>query len=51
MDWGKVAVRLEKIGYTGPVSIELEDHRYWGSIEAERKGIEKAKEHLAIYFK
>jgi len=51
VDWGKVALRLERVGYKGPVSIELEDHRYWGSIEAERKGIEKAKEHLAIYFK
>lgn len=51
VDWGKVALRLEKVGYKGPISIELEDHRYWGSIEAERKGIEKAKEHLAIYFK
>lgn len=51
VDWGKVALRLERVGYKGPVSIELEDHRYWDSIEAERKGIEKAKEHLAIYFK
>ncbi|MCV9885915.1 sugar phosphate isomerase/epimerase family protein [Metabacillus halosaccharovorans] len=51
VDWGKVAVRLDKIGYQGPVSIELEDHRYWGSLEAERQGIIKAKEHLSIYFK
>ncbi|HZH60544.1 MAG TPA: sugar phosphate isomerase/epimerase, partial [Metabacillus sp.] len=51
VNWAKVAVRLEKIGYQGPVSIELEDHRYWGSIEAEREGIIKAKEHLSIYFK
>jgi sugar phosphate isomerase/epimerase len=51
VDWAKIAVRLEKIGYNGPISIELEDHRYWGSIEDERKGIVKAKEHLEIYFK
>lgn len=51
VNWGKVAVRLEKIGYSGPVSIELEDHRYWGSLKAERQGIMKAKEHLDIYFK
>lgn len=51
VDWGKVAVRLEKIGYDGPISIELEDHRFWGTLEAERKGISKAKEHLSIYFK
>ncbi|XID90698.1 sugar phosphate isomerase/epimerase family protein [Paenibacillaceae bacterium WGS1546] len=51
VDWGKVAVRLERAGYRGPVCIELEDHRYWGSPEAERQGIEKAAEHLAKYFK
>ncbi|HET7615359.1 MAG TPA: sugar phosphate isomerase/epimerase, partial [Bacillales bacterium] len=28
VDWKKVALRLERIGYGGPVSIELEDHRY-----------------------
>jgi sugar phosphate isomerase/epimerase len=51
VDWAKVAVRLEKVGYQGPISIELEDHRYWGSLEKEQQGIIKAKEHLAIYFK
>jgi sugar phosphate isomerase/epimerase len=51
VDWGKVAVRLEQLSYTGPVSIELEDHRFWGSVEAESKGIIQAKEHLARYFK
>ncbi|MDC3416622.1 sugar phosphate isomerase/epimerase family protein [Aquibacillus salsiterrae] len=51
VNWGKVAIRLEKVGYRGPVSIELEDHRYWGSLESERQGIIKAKEHLEIFFK
>lgn len=51
VNWSKIAIRLEKIGYTGPISIELEDHRYWGSLEAERQGIVKAKEHLELYFK
>ncbi|KKI90392.1 hypothetical protein WQ54_20750 [Bacillus sp. SA1-12] len=51
VNWSKVAVRLEKIGYEGPISIELEDHRYWGSLEKEQQGIIKAKEHLEIYFK
>ncbi|MGM0837684.1 MAG: sugar phosphate isomerase/epimerase family protein [Bacillota bacterium] len=50
VDWEKVALKLEGIGYRGPISIELEDHHYWGSIEAERQGIIKAKEHLEIYF-
>lgn len=50
VQWDKVAVRLERFGYQGPVSIELEDHRYWGSIEAERRGIIKAAAHLADCF-
>ncbi|MCJ8007479.1 sugar phosphate isomerase/epimerase family protein [Lederbergia wuyishanensis] len=49
--WDKVAVRLDKLGYKGPISIELEDHRFWGSLEAEQRGIIKAKDHLALYFK
>jgi sugar phosphate isomerase/epimerase len=51
VDWGKVALRLERIGYEGNIGIELEDHRFWGTLEAEQKGIKKAKEHLEIYFK
>ncbi|TFE26650.1 sugar phosphate isomerase/epimerase family protein [Cohnella luojiensis] len=51
VDWGKVAVRLERLGYRGAISIELEDHRYWGSLEAERQGVEKAAAHLAKFFK
>jgi len=51
VEWSKVAVRLDRIGYKGAISIELEDHRYWGSLEAERQGIVKAAEHLAQYFK
>jgi sugar phosphate isomerase/epimerase len=51
VDWGKVAVRLEQIGYKGAISIELEDHRYWGSLEAEQQGIIKSVAHLSHYFK
>ncbi|WP_160719634.1 sugar phosphate isomerase/epimerase family protein [Bacillus sp. USDA818B3_A] len=51
VDWGKVAVRLEKVGYQGPISIELEDHHFWGSLEKEQLGIRKAKSHLSIYFR
>ncbi|GGD78313.1 sugar phosphate isomerase/epimerase family protein [Paenibacillus nasutitermitis] len=51
VEWSKVAVRLDRIGYKGAVSIELEDHRYWGSLEAERLGIVKAAGHLAKYFR
>lgn len=51
VDWGKVAVRLDRLGYSGAVSIELEDHRFWGSLDAERQGIVKATAHLTKYFK
>ncbi|SFJ79694.1 Sugar phosphate isomerase/epimerase [Paenibacillus sp. UNC496MF] len=51
VEWRKVAVRLDRLGYSGAVSIELEDHRFWGSIEKEREGIVKAAAHLATYFK
>lgn len=51
VEWSKVAVRLDCLGYQGIISIELEDHRFWGSIEAERQGIIKAKEFLELYFK
>lgn len=52
INWGgKIALRLERIGYKGPISIELEDHRYSESLEAEQQGIIKAVKHLRHYFK
>ncbi|MBS4200515.1 sugar phosphate isomerase/epimerase [Bacillus sp. FJAT-49732] len=51
VEWEKVAVRLDKLGYNGPISIELEDHRYWGTLEKEQQGIIKAKENLERIFK
>jgi sugar phosphate isomerase/epimerase len=51
VEWSKIAVRLDRIGYKGAISIELEDHRYWGTLEAERQGIVKAAEHLFQYFR
>ncbi|WP_308634140.1 sugar phosphate isomerase/epimerase family protein [Paenibacillus silvisoli] len=51
VEWGKVAVRLERLGYQGAIGIELEDHRFWGSLEREQQGIVKAAQHLRTYFK
>ncbi|SDW13116.1 sugar phosphate isomerase/epimerase [Paenibacillus sp. CF384] len=51
VEWSKVAVRLDRLGYKGAVSIELEDHRFWGTLEQERQGIVKAADHLRTYFK
>jgi sugar phosphate isomerase/epimerase len=50
VDWGKIAFALEQVGYTGCVSIELEDARYWGSLEKEQQGITRAYQHLAHHF-
>lgn len=51
VEWSKIAIQLERIGYQGPISIELEDHRYWGTVEAEQQGIMKSLQHLMLYFK
>ncbi|MZQ87011.1 TIM barrel protein [Paenibacillus sp. 5J-6] len=50
VEWSKVAVRLDRLGYQGAISIELEDHRFWGTLEKEREGIVKAAAHLRNYF-
>ena len=46
VDWKWVVARLEEIGYDGPLSIELEDHRYSGSSEKNAAGILSAKRYL-----
>jgi sugar phosphate isomerase/epimerase len=46
VNWARVAYRLEQHGYAGPISIELEDARYWGTREKEEQGIAKAIAHL-----
>lgn len=51
VEWDKVAVRLDRLGYKGAISLELEDHRFGGTLENEQQGIVKGYEHLAKYFK
>ena len=46
VDWARVAARLQFYGYRGPISIELEDARYWGTLELEQAGVAKAASHL-----
>ena len=46
VDWSWVVARLEEIGYDGPLSIELEDHRYSGSVELNQEGLLAAKAYL-----
>ncbi|WP_244893406.1 sugar phosphate isomerase/epimerase family protein [Ferroacidibacillus organovorans] len=50
VDWRRVAFALSALQYSGCVSIELEDARYWGTVEKEREGIRKAYAHLARHF-
>jgi sugar phosphate isomerase/epimerase len=46
VQWGAVVYGLERAGYHGAISIELEDARYRGSAEKESAGIAKAAAHL-----
>jgi len=46
VDWKWVAARLEEFGYNGPLAIELEDHRYSGSVELNKEGVLAAKTYL-----
>jgi sugar phosphate isomerase/epimerase len=50
VDWGQVAYALHQAGYDGCVSIELEDARFWGTLELEQAGIARAYQHLARCF-
>lgn len=50
VDWGQIAFALEQAGYDGCISIELEDARFWGTLEREQAGITRAYQHLAKYF-
>jgi sugar phosphate isomerase/epimerase len=50
VDWGQVAFALHRVSYAGCVSIELEDARFWGTLEREQAGITRACQHLARAF-
>src|SRR5258706_14274028 len=50
VDWSQIAYTLAMAGYDGCVSIELEDARYWGTVEKEQAGLAKAHRHLARHF-
>ncbi|MES4793029.1 MAG: hypothetical protein C4321_08635 [Chloroflexota bacterium] len=49
VNWSNVMSRLEKSGYDGIISIELEDARYMGSPEREGEGILAAQRCLCQY--
>lgn len=47
--WGKMAARLEAIGFDGIISVELEDCRYHRSWERESEGLRRSLHHLAHF--
>lgn len=49
VDWSYVLPRLTRAGFDGTVAIELEDFRYNGSVEGEKRGLSRARAHLALY--
>jgi len=46
VNWAKVAAHLRIRGYDGIISIELEDHVYGYTLEAQKQGIINAQRHL-----
>ena len=49
VDWGWVCGRLQQEGFDGIVSVELEDFRYNGTADAEKRGLSRARRHLGLY--
>lgn len=49
VNWGAVCGRLHQAGFDGIIAIELEDFRYNGTVEGEKRGLSRARQHLAPY--
>lgn len=49
VNWAAVCARLQLSGYRGMIAIELEDFRYNGTVDGEKRGLARAKSHLALY--
>lgn len=46
VNWATVTGLLAQAGFDGIISIELEDFRYNGTVEGEKKGLERSRKHL-----
>ena len=46
-DWPFITARLHRAGFDGIISLELEDFRYNGSEEGEKRGLSRARAYLA----
>ncbi|MDH7568263.1 MAG: sugar phosphate isomerase/epimerase [Armatimonadota bacterium] len=51
VNWGTFIRRLEDVGYDGILSIELEDHRYTGSVARQQEGVLAAMRHLRLHLR
>ncbi|MES2465295.1 MAG: sugar phosphate isomerase/epimerase family protein [Armatimonadota bacterium] len=49
VDWPSVCATLHQNGFDGIISLELEDFRYNGSEEGEKRGLTRARGYLAPY--
>ena len=49
VDWPHVCATLHKNGFEGIISLELEDFRYNGTEEGEKRGLTRARSYLAPY--
>lgn len=49
INWANVCGRLHRAGFDGVLSLELEDMRYNGSVEGEKRGLSRARAYLATY--
>jgi sugar phosphate isomerase/epimerase len=49
VDWPSVCATLHKNGFDGVISLELEDFRYNGTEEGEKRGLTRARAYLTPY--
>lgn len=49
VNWAAVCARLHRANFDGIISIELEDFRYNGTVEGEKRGLSRSREHLSRY--
>lgn len=49
VDWARVITRLEQAGFGGILSLELEDFRYNGTVDGEKRGLSRARKYLEQY--
>ncbi|GAB4452382.1 MAG: hypothetical protein OHK0029_03180 [Armatimonadaceae bacterium] len=47
VDWNTVLAQLQRYGFAGTIAIELEDFRYNGTVDGEKRGLIRSQEYLA----